>query len=124
MHARTCHPTRTPSTSKHQSDKQEAKRATVYRSMGPRGCSPAHLHSAVATNQTQEAWVYSHDGPIRRRKRGQWLVKSHKYNAAQLAVHHQRRSSKCKRNVTPAAHLRHQCGVAVTLLLRHGTSRP
>eukprot|EP00976_Prorocentrum_cordatum_P067885 1178918-Prorocentrum_minimum.AAC.2 len=22
------------------------------------------------TNQMQEAWVYSHDGPIRRRKRG------------------------------------------------------
>eukprot|EP00976_Prorocentrum_cordatum_P052591 1060555-Prorocentrum_minimum.AAC.1 len=22
------------------------------------------------TNQTQEAWVYSHDGPIRRRKHG------------------------------------------------------
>eukprot|EP00976_Prorocentrum_cordatum_P004928 96904-Prorocentrum_minimum.AAC.1 len=22
------------------------------------------------TNQTHEAWVYSHDGPIRRRKRG------------------------------------------------------
>eukprot|EP00976_Prorocentrum_cordatum_P040750 827419-Prorocentrum_minimum.AAC.1 len=29
----------------------------------------AQLATPTWTNQTQEAWLYSHDGPIRRRKR-------------------------------------------------------
>eukprot|EP00959_Pyramimonas_sp_CCMP1952_P444653 9310321-Pyramimonas_sp.AAC.2 len=32
--------------------------------------------SSCRTNQTQEAWVYSHAGPIRRRKRGYVLISS------------------------------------------------
>eukprot|EP00976_Prorocentrum_cordatum_P084724 1185780-Prorocentrum_minimum.AAC.3 len=32
------------------------------------------------TNQTQEAWVYSHDGPIRRRKRGRTRRLSRRFN--------------------------------------------
>eukprot|EP00959_Pyramimonas_sp_CCMP1952_P196580 4110201-Pyramimonas_sp.AAC.1 len=36
---------------------------------GPIKLRVAHILT-TRTNQTQEAWVYSHDGPIRRGKRG------------------------------------------------------